>query len=132
MQQHYRSGTICVHGGQDVDPATRARAVPIYQTTSYLFDSVDHAASLFDLKTPGFIYTRIMNPTQGVFEQRVAMLEGGVGALAVASGRRRKRSRFWQSPTRATRLSPPPACTAGLTTCLSTPSRRSSGLRFIL
>jgi O-acetylhomoserine (thiol)-lyase len=86
MQQHYRPGTICVHGGQDVDPATRARAVPIYQTTSYLFDSVDHAASLFDLKTPGFIYTRIMNPTQGVFEQRMAMLEGGVGALAVASG----------------------------------------------
>jgi O-acetylhomoserine (thiol)-lyase len=86
MQAHYHSGTICVHGGQEPDPVTGSRAVPIYQTTSYLFDSVDHAASLFDLKTPGFIYTRIMNPTQGVFEQRVAMLEGGVGALAVASG----------------------------------------------
>lgn len=86
MQNHYRFGTICIHGGQEPDPATGSRAVPIYQTTSYLFDNVDHAASLFDLKTPGFIYTRIMNPTQGVFEQRMAMLEGGVGALAVASG----------------------------------------------
>ncbi|MFQ3610753.1 MAG: aminotransferase class V-fold PLP-dependent enzyme, partial [Fimbriimonadales bacterium] len=81
-----RFGTLCVHGGQEPDPATGSRAVPIYQTTSYLFDSVDHAANLFDLKTPGFIYTRIMNPTQGVFENRVAMLEGGIGALAVASG----------------------------------------------
>lgn len=83
MQEHHRLGTLCVHGGQEADSTTGSRAVPIYQTTSYLFDSVDHAASL---KTPGYIYTRIMNPTQGVFEQRVAMLEGGVGALAVASG----------------------------------------------
>lgn len=78
--------TIAVHGGQEVDPATRARAVPIYQTTSYGFKDTEHAANLFALKEPGNIYTRIMNPTQDVFEKRMADLEGGVGALATASG----------------------------------------------
>lgn len=83
---NWHQGTLCVHGAQTVDPITRSRAVPIHQTTSYLFESVEHASNLFDLKTAGFIYTRIMNPTQGVFEERMALLEGGAGALAVASG----------------------------------------------
>ncbi len=78
--------TLQVHAGQQVDPTTKSRAVPIYQTTSYVFDDAAHAESLFALKTPGNIYTRIMNPTNDVFEQRMAALEGGVGALAVASG----------------------------------------------
>jgi len=78
--------TLALHGGQAPDPATNARAVPIYQTTSYLFNDSDHAARLFALAEPGNIYTRIMNPTQDVFEKRMALLEGGVGALATASG----------------------------------------------
>jgi O-acetylhomoserine (thiol)-lyase len=79
--------TLAIHAGQeDHDPATGARAVPIYQTTSYVFDDTDHAADLFALRVFGNIYTRIMNPTTDVFEKRVAALEGGTGALAVASG----------------------------------------------
>jgi O-acetylhomoserine (thiol)-lyase len=78
--------TLQVHAGQKPDPATGSRAVPIYQTTSYVFDNVAHAASLFALEESGNIYTRIMNPTTDVFEQRMAALEGGVGALATASG----------------------------------------------
>lgn len=78
--------TLQVHAGQTVDPATGSRAVPIYQTTSYVFDNTEHAADLFALRQPGNIYTRIMNPTTDVFEQRMAALEGGIGALAVSSG----------------------------------------------
>ncbi len=78
--------TIALHGGQEPDPTTGARAVPIYQTTSYQFKSTEHAASLFALKEFGNIYTRLMNPTTDVFEKRMALLDGGVGALAVASG----------------------------------------------
>src|SRR3954454_11544505 len=78
--------TLAVHGGQSPDPTTKARAVPIYQTTSYIFDDADHAARLFGLKEFGNIYTRIMNPTTDVFEKRVAALEGGAAALATASG----------------------------------------------
>src|SRR4051812_8327289 len=78
--------TLAVHAGQAPDPATKARAVPIYQTTSYLFDDADHAARLFALQEFGNIYSRIMNPTVDVFEKRVAALEGGVAALALASG----------------------------------------------
>ena len=78
--------TLAVHAGQVVDPTTKARAVPIYATTSYVFDNADHAARLFGLQEFGNIYTRIMNPTNGVFEERVAALEGGIGALAVGSG----------------------------------------------
>tara|TARA_R100000789_G_scaffold63781_1_gene60446 strand:+ start:354 stop:1712 length:1359 start_codon:yes stop_codon:yes gene_type:complete len=78
--------TLAVHAGYSPDPTTRAVAVPIYQTTSYAFDDTQHGADLFDLKVPGNIYTRIMNPTTDVLEQRVAALEGGVAALAVASG----------------------------------------------
>ncbi len=78
--------TQALHAGQQADAATGSRAVPLYQTTSYLFKSAEHAANLFALKEPGNIYTRLMNPTTDVFEQRVAALEGGTGALAVASG----------------------------------------------
>ncbi len=78
--------TLQVHAGQKHDPTTGARAVPIYQTTSYVFNDADHAANLFALKEFGNIYTRIMNPTTDVFEQRIAALEGGVAALGVASG----------------------------------------------
>jgi len=81
-----RPGTIAVHGGQSADPTTKARAVPIYQTTSYVFDSTEHAAKLFGLQETGNIYTRIMNPTNDVLEQRVALLEGGKAGLALASG----------------------------------------------
>jgi O-acetylhomoserine (thiol)-lyase len=81
-----RLSTLALHAGQVPDPATTARAVPIYQTTSYVFKSTEHAANLFALKEFGNIYTRLMNPTNDVFEQRVAALEGGTGALAVASG----------------------------------------------
>ena len=85
-QREYGFDTLALHGGQEVDPTTTARAVPIYQTTSYVFHDTDHAANLFSLSEMGNIYTRIMNPTTDVFEQRVALLEKGVGALATASG----------------------------------------------
>ena len=78
--------TLSVHAGYSPDPTTKSVAVPIYQTVAYAFDSAQHGADLFDLKVPGNIYTRIMNPTQSVLEARVAALEGGIGALAVASG----------------------------------------------
>ena len=81
-----RFDTVAVHGGHNGDPATKSRAVPIYQTTSYTFDNTDHAARLFALEEFGNIYTRINNPTTDVFEQRIAQLERGVAALAVASG----------------------------------------------
>ena len=81
-----RLETIAVHGGQKPDPTTKAVAVPIYQTVAYAFDDTQHGADLFDLKVAGNIYTRIMNPTNAVLEQRMAELEGGIGALAVASG----------------------------------------------
>ena len=78
--------TLAIHAGYSPDPTTKAVAVPIYQTTSFAFDNTQHGADLFDLKVPGNIYSRIMNPTNDVLEKRVAALEGGVGALAVASG----------------------------------------------
>ncbi len=78
--------TLAIHAGYSPDPTTKAVAVPLYQTTSYAFDDTQHGADLFDLKVPGNIYTRIMNPTNAVLEQRVAALEGGIGALALASG----------------------------------------------
>jgi len=81
-----RLDTLALHAGQQPDPTTGARAVPIYQTTSYVFKSTEHAANLFALKEFGNIYTRLMNPTTDVFEKRIAALEGGTGALAVASG----------------------------------------------
>lgn len=78
--------TLQIHAGQEPDPATGSRAVPIYQTTSYVFNDADHAADLFNLRKEGNIYSRIMNPTEDVFEKRIATLEGGVGALATSSG----------------------------------------------
>ncbi|HMD88038.1 MAG TPA: O-acetylhomoserine aminocarboxypropyltransferase/cysteine synthase family protein [Anaerolineaceae bacterium] len=85
-QHSFGFTTRQLHAGQSPDPTTHSRAVPIYQTTSYVFNSTEHAARLFALQEPGNIYTRIMNPTSDVFEQRMASLEGGVGALAVSSG----------------------------------------------
>jgi O-acetylhomoserine (thiol)-lyase len=85
-ERRLRFDTLQIHAGQEADPTTGSRAVPIYQTTSYVFKNVQHAADLFALKEAGNIYTRIMNPTTDVFEQRVATLEGGVGGLATASG----------------------------------------------
>ncbi len=82
----YNFDTLAIHAGQKVDPATGARAVPIYQTTPYVFASTEHAANLFSLKEEGHIYSRIMNPTVGVLEERLACLEKGTGALALASG----------------------------------------------
>ena len=79
-----RIETLVVHAGYSPDPTTKAVAVPIYQTVAYAFDSAQHGADLFDLKVPGNIYTRIMNPTTDVLEKRVAALEGGIAALAVA------------------------------------------------
>ena len=86
MSESWSFETRQIHAGQEADPATGARALPIYQTTSYVFNSTDHAADLFALKEFGNIYTRIMNPTTDVVEKRLASLEGGVGALLVASG----------------------------------------------
>ena len=86
MSQNWKFETLSVHAGYSPDPTTRAVAPPIYQTVAYAFDSAQHGADLFDLKVPGNIYTRIMNPTNDVLEKRVAALEGGIGALAVASG----------------------------------------------
>jgi O-acetylhomoserine (thiol)-lyase len=87
MSEHqFQFDTLALHGGTQPDPTTNARAVPIYQTTSYQFRDTDHAANLFGLKEFGNIYTRIMNPTNDVAEQRLAQLEGGVGALVTASG----------------------------------------------
>lgn len=83
---NYRFETLQLHAGQEVDPTTRSRAVPLYQTTSYTFKNSEHGANLFALKEFGNIYTRIMNPTTDVFEKRIAALEGGVAALAVGSG----------------------------------------------
>jgi O-acetylhomoserine (thiol)-lyase len=86
MSQSWKFETKSVHAGYSPDPTTKAVAVPIYQTAAYAFDSAQHGADLFDLKVPGNIYTRIMNPTNDVLEQRVAALEGGIAALALASG----------------------------------------------
>jgi len=86
MNNNYKFETQCLHAGQQPDPATTARGVPVHRTSSYVFNSTEHAANLFALKELGNIYTRIMNPTQDVLEQRIAALEGGAAALALASG----------------------------------------------
>jgi O-acetylhomoserine (thiol)-lyase len=86
MSQEYKFETLCLHAGQEPDPTTTARGVAVHRTSSYVFKSTEHAANLFGLKELGNIYTRIMNPTQDVLEQRVAALEGGVAALALSSG----------------------------------------------
>src|SRR6478609_6937058 len=81
-----RFDTLSLHAGQRPDPTTGSRAVPIYQTTSYVFDDTEHAAALFNLERAGHIYSRISNPTVAVLEERISALEGGVGAVATASG----------------------------------------------
>jgi len=86
QDKNYKYETLQLHAGQEPDPTTGSRAVPIYQTTSYQFDDTEHAATLFALKEFGNIYTRIMNPTTDVFEKRIAALEGGAAAVATASG----------------------------------------------
>src|ERR671926_1565771 len=86
QERDYGFDTLALHAGQEVDSATTARAVPIYQSTSYVFHDTDHAASLFNLEQPGYIYTRISNPTTAVLEERLAALEGGVGAVCTSSG----------------------------------------------
>lgn len=86
MKDNYKFETQCLHPGQEPDPTTTARGVPIHRTSSYVFKSTEHAANLFALKELGNIYTRIMNPTQDVLEQRIAALEGGAAALALSSG----------------------------------------------
>src|SRR5512135_327108 len=85
-EKKFNFDTLALHAGQSPDSATLSRAVPIYQTSSYVFKSTEHAANLFGLKEFGNIYTRLMNPTTDVFEKRIAALEGGVGGLATASG----------------------------------------------
>src|SRR5947207_2191614 len=82
----FHFNTLAIHGGQEIDPTTHSRAVPIYQTTSYVFDDADHAARLFALQEFGNIYSRIMNPTTDVLEKRIAALEGGAAGLALSSG----------------------------------------------
>ena len=86
MSKNLHFDTLQVHAGQEPDSATNSRAVPIYQTSSYVFNSAEHGANLFGLKEFGNIYTRIMNPTTDVFEKRIAALEGGVAAVATSSG----------------------------------------------
>ena len=86
MSESYKFETLCLHAGQQPDPTTTARGVPVYRTSSYVFNNTEHAANLFALKELGNIYTRIMNPTQDTLEQRVAEIEGGAAALALASG----------------------------------------------
>lgn len=86
MSKPYQFETLCLHAGHVPDPETRSRAVPVYRTTSYVFDDSDYAADLFSMKRPGNIYTRMMNPTQAILEKRMAALEGGADALALASG----------------------------------------------
>ena len=86
MSENRRFETLCLHAGQEPDPSTTARGVAVHRTSSYVFKSTEHAANLFALKEPGNIYTRIMNPTQDVLEQRIAALEGGAAALALSSG----------------------------------------------
>ena len=82
IERELQLETLAIHAGQEVDPTTLSRAVPIYQTSSYLFRDSEHAANLFSLQEEGNVYSRIMNPTTDVFEKRIAALEGGTGALA--------------------------------------------------
>ena len=117
--------TLALHGGQQPDPTTTARAVPIHRTSSYVFKSTEHAANLFALKELGNIYTRIMNPTQDVLEQRVSLLEGGAASVALASGTTAIFYSIINLARRGTRSCRPTTSTAAPTPC-STPSCRSS------
>ena len=124
MNNAWSFETRQIHAGQSPDTATNARALPIYQTTSYTFDSTDHAANLFALKEFGNIYTRIMNPTQAAVEERIAVPRGRCrGALLVSSARPQRPSRCSTSPRPATTSCPARACTAARTTSSTTRSR---------
>ncbi len=116
-------GTIALHAGQVADPTTGSRAVPLYQTASYVFHNIEHAANLFALKEPGNIYTRLMNPTTDVFEKRMAAIEGGTMALAAASVRRRSPSPCWRFQVRAIILLPWTICMAAPISFFTTPFR---------
>ena len=115
----FRFDTLALHGGQRPDPATGARAVPIYQTTSYVFTDADQAASLFNLERAGHIYSRISNPTVAVLEERVAALEGGVGAVATASGQAALHLAIATLMGGAPTLYRPSRCTAAAPICCS-------------
>ena len=107
---NYKFETLQLHVGQEqADPATDSRAVPIYATTSYVFHNFDHAEARFGLQDPGNIYGRLTNTTEGVFEDRIAALEGGTAGLAVASGAARRRGATEESAFTTTRLSPQPS-----------------------
>ncbi len=120
--------TLAIHAGAHPDPTTGARATPIYQTTSFVFDDVDHAASLFGLQAFGNIYTRITNPTTAVLEERVATLEGGTAALAVASGHAAQLVAFHAMMNQGATLLHPSACMAAPSTSSTIPSRASAGM----
>src|ERR1700710_3100568 len=117
----YGFATQQLHAGQVADATTGSRAVPIYQTTSYQFRDTEHAANLFALKELGNVYTRIGNPTTDILEQRVAALEGGAAALAVASGQAASASPSRTWPGSATTSSAPPTSMAAPGTCSPTP-----------
>ena len=128
-RENWRFDTIAVHGGYSPEPTTRAAAVPIYQTVAYAFDNAQHGADLFDLKVPGNIYTRIMNPTQDVLEQRVAALEGGIAALALASGQAAVTYAIQTIAEAGDNIVAASACTAAPTTCSRTRCRNSASRR---
>ncbi len=113
--------SLALHSGYESEPTTKAAAVPIYQTTSYTFDDTQHGADLFDLKVPGNIYTRIMNPTTAVLEQRLADMEGGIGALGVASGMAAITYAIQAILVLATISSAPVSSTGAPITCLRIP-----------
>ena len=115
--------TLAVHGGYTPEPTTHSVAVPLYQTVAYAFDSAQHGADLFDLKVPGNIYTRIMNPTTDVLEKRVAALEGGVAALAMASGMAAITAAIQTIAETGDNIISASTLYGGTTTCSPTPSR---------
>jgi O-acetylhomoserine (thiol)-lyase len=126
QERDYGFDTLALHGGQEIDSTTTARAVPIYQSTSYIFHDTDHAANLFSLSEMGSIYTRIMNPTTDVFEQRVALLEKGVGALATASGQAAETLSILNIMGQGTGSSRLPGSTVGPTTSSTTRCPKSA------
>ena len=118
-----RIETLAIHDGFEDEATTKAVAVPIYQTVAYTFDSADHGAALFNLESEGYRYSRIANPTIAVLERRVAALEGGVGALAVATGQAALHTRCQSSPTAAATSSRCRSSTAPRTRCSPTSCR---------
>jgi len=118
--------TLALHAGAAPDPATGARAVPIHLTTSFVFESSDHAAALFNLERAGHVYSRISNPTNAVFEQRMAALEGGIGAIATASGQAALHLSVATLMGAGSTSSPAPRFTAAARTCCTTPCAASA------